>query len=98
MNMIKKLKISHAYGRDQIDAASVKIASKHLIGPITHIVNLSLGTNIFPQKWKLARILPLLKSKDLDCTTPSSFWPVSQLPLIGKLTERSVQIQLLEHL
>ena len=92
------MKQSHAYGRDKLDAASVKLAVKHLIGPITHIVNLSLSQKTFPQKWKLARILPVLKSKGLDESSPGSFRPISQLPIIGKLTERSVQLQLLKHL
>ena len=46
--MIKKLKQSHAYGRDKLDAASVKLGVKYLIGPITHCVNLSLSQNKFP--------------------------------------------------
>ena len=43
----------------------------------------------------MARICPLLKSADLDETKPGSFRPVSQLPLVSKLAERVVQIQLL---
>ena len=97
-NMIAKLKNSHAYGRDLIDASTVKFAAKFLSGPIAHVVNLSLGTEIFPGKWKLARICPLLKSADLDETKPGSFRPVSQLPLVSKLAERVVQIQLLNFL
>ena len=62
------------------------------------MVNLSLETETFPGKWKLARICPLLKSTDLDETKPGSFRPVSQLPLISKLAERVVQIQLLNFL
>ena len=96
--MINNLKQSHAYGIDKLDAASVKLAVKYLAGPITHIVNLSLSQNNFLQKWKLARILPVLKSKGLDKSNPGSFRPISQLPIIGKLTERSVQLQLLKHL
>ena len=96
--MIKNLKNSHAYGRDKIDAATMKMAVKFLLEPITHVINLSLTGKVFAQKWKLARILPLLKGKDQDCTNPASFRPVSQLPLIGKLTERAVQSQLLEFL
>ena len=45
-NMIAKLKNSHTYGRDLIDASTVKFAAKFLSGPIAHVVNLSLGTEI----------------------------------------------------
>ena len=74
------------------------MAGESLSEPIAHIINSSLRTNTFPHKWKLARVLPLLKSKGADTSNPSSFRPVSQLPLVWKLTERTVQIQLLKHL
>ena len=54
--------------------------------------------HIFPQKWKLARILPLQKSKDCDTTLPGSFRPIAQLPLISKMGERVIQKQLLNFL
>ena len=67
-----------------------------LIPVITHVINLSLGTAHFPARWKLARILPLLKSNDCDPLKPASYRPISQLPVLSKLTERSVQRQLLD--
>ena len=98
MEIIKKIKNSHAFGRDNIDAATVKAAKKYQVKPITHVVNLSLGTSRFPAKWKIARILPLKKSREADNFNPASFRPVSQLPVISKITERIVQSQLLQHL
>ena len=98
ISMVKNLKNSQAFGRDEIDAASVKMAGKFLIQPIMHIINSSLDKAVFPQKWKLSRIIPLLKSTDADKTKPSSFRPVSNLPLLSKLTERTVQLQLLDHM
>ena len=96
--MIAKLKNSHAYGIDRIDAASIKMAAGILIPGITHVINLSLCQAKFPAKWKLARILPLLKSKESDKFNPASYRPVSQLPVLSKLAERSVQRQLLTYL
>ena len=96
--MISNLKNSHAYGIDKFDPYTVKLGAARLIPPITHIINLSLSSGKFPMKWKLARILHLLKSKDLDPTNPSSYRPVSQLPVVAKLAERTVQRQLLGYL
>ena len=79
-DMINNLKKSHAFGIDKFDAFTIKMAAGTLIPPITHIINLSLSTGHFPARWKLARILPLLKGKDLDRNNPSSYRPVSQLP------------------
>ena len=69
--MIKNLKNSHAFGRDNIDATAVKIGALILAPVITHVVNLSLGTSRFPQKWKLGKVLPLLKSTDADRNIPN---------------------------
>ena len=66
--MISKLKNSHAYGIDKIDAVTIKMAAATLIPVITHVINLSLCTAQFPARWKLARVLPLLKSSESDPT------------------------------
>ena len=96
--IIKKMKKSHAFGTDKIDAETLKIGAQFLIPAITHTINLSLGTGVFPPKWKTARILPLLKDRDLDDTNPNSYRPISLLPIISKISERIVQVQLLEYL
>ena len=98
LEIISKLKNSHSFGRDLIDAATLKCAAHILAPTITHIINLSLGNSHFPQKWKLARISPLLKSADCDVTNPASYRPVAQLPLISKLGERVIQVQILGYL
>ena len=85
LKIIMKLKSSHTYGRDGIDGQSIKLAGKLLAEPITFVVNLSLGTNHFPSKWKLGRVCPLLKSNDADTLNPASYRPMTQLPLISKL-------------
>ena len=95
---IKALKNSKAFGRDKIDAVTIKIAAPVIAPAIAHVINLSLGVGKFPQKWKLARIIPLQKSKTVDRLKPSSFRPVSLLPLISKLAERVVQKQILKYL
>ena len=97
-SMINDLKKSHAYGTDLLDAYTIKLGGGALIPPITHVINLSLSSTEFPARWKIARILPLKKGKDMDATNPGSYRPVSQLPVIGKLAERTVQKQLLKYL
>ena len=96
--MIDKVKTSHAFGRDQIYSSKIKLGAPYLIPAITHTINLSLGTGHFPAKWKLARVLPLLKGLECDKMNPSSFRPISLLPIISKLSERAVQAQLLNYL
>ena len=98
IKMIGNLKDSHAFGIDRLDAATMKMAKLILAAPIAYVINLSLQTRTFPQRWKLSRVLPLLKSKDSESLSPAGYRPVSQLPVISKLAERTVQLQLLEYL
>ena len=96
--MIRAIKNSHAFGRDEIDGTTLKLVAHILAPTIAHIINLSLGTSHFPIKWKVSWIVPLLKSRDCDKSHPSSFHLVAQLPLISKLAERTVQTQMLNYL
>ena len=98
VKMLKDCKNSKAFGRDNIDAHTLKLAAPVLAPILRHIINLSLGTGRFPQKWKIARTIPLLKSPDLDRLKPGSYRPVALLPILSKLTERSIQSQLLKYL
>ena len=97
LKMMMSLKNSLAFCHNEIDVLTLK-DTKYLAKPITHIINLSLGTGKFLKKWKLARVLPLLKSSDSDKLSPGSFHPLSQLSTISKLVECCLQSQLLEHL
>ena len=59
-----------------------------LLPAITHIVNLSLRSGVFPDCLKMAIISPLLKKKGLDII-PSNFRPVSNLTYISKIIEKA---------
>ena len=78
--------------------ATLKLGAKYLVGPFQHIIYLSIGTCTFPTKWKLVRVLQLLKSSYLDWDVPKSYRPVSQLSVISKLVDCWVQSQLLQFL
>ena len=55
---------------------------------IVYIFNLSLQTGIFPQKWKIATVVPLFKGAARD--EVSNYRPISLLPLPGKILEKIV--------
>ena len=64
---------------------------------LAHIVNLSLQTGHFADAWKEALLSPLLKNSTLNIVFPS-FRPVSNLPFVSKLVERSSPEQILSHM
>lgn len=51
---------------DNLNAGLIKKYQKYLLQPITHLVNLSIRTNTFPESWKTAIITPIYKSGDKD--------------------------------
>ena len=94
--IIKSLKHSKSTGLDYIDTSVIKLAANELLPSITHIVNLSIRDQCFPQTWKRSKVVPLLK-KD-DRFNPKNYRPVALLSIISKILERSVYLQLFEYL
>ena len=66
----------------------------YIIPVITHIVNTSITTNQFPTEYKIAKVIPLHKGKEAPATLAKSYRPVSILPVLSKILERVVQIQI----
>ena len=65
-----------------------------LLPVITDIVNRSLDEALIPNSLKTALIIPLLKKTNLDTEEFKNFRPVSNLPFVSKLIEKSVAVQL----
>ena len=74
----------------------LKFLSPALLKPSTIVINKSLLTGIFPDKLKIAKVVPLHKKDDPSLT--DNYRPISLLPSISKLFEKIVFIQLTEYL
>ena len=98
MKLISKLGSSTAYGQDEIDSVAIKSAADYLAYPITDIVNSSIRNGAFIMKWKTSRIIPIMKAKELSHLQQSSYHPVSLLPVLSKIVEWAVQLQLQQHM
>ena len=58
---------------------------------ITNPVNTSFSANTFARAWKLAEVIPLVKSGDAD--EPSNTRPISLLPFMSKVCEGAAHSQ-----
>ena len=96
--LIQRLSNSSASGMDEIDSIVIKLAAVPLLQPITFLINLSILTQTFPNKWKIGRISPLYKGKNLPKHHPGSYRPITLLPVISKLAERAVQEQVVDYM
>ena len=65
---------------------------------LTHLFNESLSSGYFPTKWKKVTIKPVLKKGMKNSLDPSSYRPISNLPVLSKVLERLVAIQLRRYL
>ena len=94
--ILASLKNSKSCGLDTIDTFSLKLAAPYITPALTHIVNLSIATQTFPTMWKTAKVIPLYK-KD-DPLNPKNYRPVAILPIISKILEKSVFIQIIQYM
>jgi len=70
---------------------------KHVVPAITHVINYSLSSGVFPDCLKEATVTPLLKKSNLDPSNLKNYRPVSNLSFISKTLERVVAARLSEH-
>ncbi len=75
---------------DPIPSHLLQAISPALLPALTHIINTSLLTGIFPTAFKQARVIPLLKKPTLNTSLLENYRPVSLLPFIAKTLERVV--------
>ena len=81
-------------GIDLLSSKICKDAFLILTDQLVHLFNCSLNSETFPDKWKVAKILPLYKGGDRE--NVNNYRPVSLLPLPGKLLEKIVNKRISE--
>ena len=94
--IVKTINTNKSSGIANLSSQILKDAFSALVPELTFLLNLSLTTNVIPQAWKVAKVVPLPKDGNLDSV--NNWRPISLLPLPGKLLEKSVHTQLIEHL
>ncbi len=70
----------------------IKTIKDAIIKPLTVIINQMLTTGIFPEKLKIAKMIPVSKKK--NDTLFTNYRPISPLPTISKIFEKIIFKQL----
>ena len=94
--VISSLSNSSSFGLDQIDTYTVKLIKLEILPALTHIINLSITTKVFPSCWKRAKIIPLHKKEDL--LNPKNYRPVAIIPIFSKVLESVIFNQMIKYL
>ena len=88
LDIIKSLKLNKACGFDLITNTLLKESVYTLSLPLSTLFNKSLSISRFLEKWKMANVTPIFKSKDSNIL--SNYRPISPLSCLGKAFERCV--------
>ncbi|PFX18701.1 RNA-directed DNA polymerase from mobile element jockey [Stylophora pistillata] len=93
---LKKLKRKKATGLDNLPPGLPQDAPGVIAKPLTFIINSSLATGVVPTEWKMAKMIPIIKSgymAEID-----SYRPISILPTMSKILKKTVRKQLMKYL
>jgi len=83
---------------DYVHTSVLKACSDVFAPLISTLANLSFAEGLFPDRFKLAQVTPLLKKAGLDTSEPSNYRPISNLNTISKIIERVCLVRLLPHI
>ena len=88
LNEINRLKPGKAAGYDNIRPDLIKDCYESLVTPLTYIYNVSFVTGVFPDIWKIAKVIPVFKKGDRS--NVDNYRPISLLSCFEKILERLI--------
>ena len=94
LRQIELLGIDKATGEDHIGCKLLKMTKNVIAESLCDIINKSLSTGVVPREWKKARVVPIFKAGDISSL--NNYRPISILPTVSKIIERTVHQQLSE--
>lgn len=90
--IINKMESKKSSSFDKISNYMIKKLKLSLIKPYTIVINKSLREGIFPNQYKIAKVVPLFKNGERDDF--NNYRPISLLPTVSKIYEKVAHRQL----
>ncbi|KAL4126308.1 hypothetical protein QTP88_010530 [Uroleucon formosanum] len=87
---------NRAPGEDGITGTMIRALWPNLSHRLLDLTNQCIQEARFPSQWKTATVVPILKGEDRDSSLPKSYRPVSLLPVLGKIIEKTMNLRLQE--
>ena len=88
VSYLLKIDSSKSTGIDDISSRMLKLAAPFIAPSIATLINLSFSLNVFPTRWKTAKVTLICKSGDPADVT--NYRPISVLPILSKIAKRHV--------
>ncbi|GFU32019.1 probable RNA-directed DNA polymerase from transposon X-element [Trichonephila clavipes] len=96
LSYVQRLKPRKSPGLDQISNRMIKNLPLKFLLFITLLINQLFKNNYFPNAWKTAVVIPILKP-DKDSALPSNYRPISLLSCLSKVYEFVLLQRLNQH-
>ena len=96
LSIIRSLNPDKAHGWDDISVRMIKLCDKALVFPLKLIFENCLRKGVFPEKWKIANVVPVHKKNEKNLK--ENYRPISLLPIFGKILEKLMFDMLYRHL
>ena len=96
--VLEGFKDKKAPGPNGITNEIVKIAFKAIPKTMAQLYNECLRTGHFPEKWKIAKVLMIVKPGREESSDPSMYRPISLLNTEGKILEKLLIKRIPHHL
>ena len=84
--VVESCKNKSSTDADGLSMNIVKRVITTIIKPLTHVFNASFKTGVFPDKLKIAKIIPIFKAGNKENCT--NYRPISLLPQFSKILEK----------
>ena len=94
--IISSLNIKKAVGPNGISSKILHILKSVIIAVLSNIINKSMQLGIFPDKLKIAKIIPLHKGGEID--EINNYRPISILSSLSKIFEKVINKRFIDFL
>ena len=94
--IISNLKNTSSTGIDNISTKTLKEINNIISPLLTILINECLDSGVFPDSLKNSKIIPIFKGGDKY--NKSNYRPIALLPILSKIFEKVIKIQLMKHL
>ena len=96
IDTVRNLKDSNSTGHDEISTKFIKLSLPILAPALVTIFNLSLSSGIYPDKLKIAKVIPIFKKG--TPTSVNNYRPISILSSINKIFEKILYSRLINYI